>query len=106
MDSYSQIIISAVYKLRTSVVKIEQFDVKEGRETVTGTGTGFLFSSDGYLFTNSHVVKKAKQLRAILYYGSIHNATLIGEDQYTDLAILKTDAADYTPAAIGDSADV
>src|ERR1700748_391586 len=103
MDSYSQIIISAVYKLRTSVVKIEQFDVKEGRETVTGTGTGFLFSSDGYLFTNSHVVKKAKQLRAMLYDGTIHHATLIGEDPYTDLAILKIDAIDYIPAALADS---
>src|SRR6201996_8796733 len=103
MDSYSQIIISAVDKLRTSVVKIEQFDVKDGRETVTGSGTGFLFSSDGYLFTNSHVVKKAKQLRAVLYDGSVHNATLVGEDQYTDLAILKTDAADYTPAVMGDA---
>ena len=106
MDSYSQIIINAVEKLRTSVVKIEQFDVKEGREAITGTGTGFLFSSDGYLFTNSHVVKKAKHLRTILYDGSIHLATLIGEDPYTDLAILKIDAADYSPAILGDSDDL
>ena len=103
MDTYSEIIINAVDKLRTSVVKIEQFGIDKGRETVTGTGTGFLFSSDGYLFTNSHVVKNAKQLRVVLYDGSVHNATLIGEDQYTDLAILKIDAADYTPAALGDS---
>ncbi|HTD41833.1 MAG TPA: trypsin-like peptidase domain-containing protein [Mucilaginibacter sp.] len=103
MDSYSQIIINAVEKLRTSVVKIEQYAVREGRETVTGTGTGFLFSSDGYLFTNSHVVKKASHLRTILYDGSIHSATLLGEDQYTDLAILKIDAVDYTPAILGDS---
>ena len=103
MDSYSQIIINAVDKLRTSVVKIEQYNVKEGRQTVTGTGTGFLFSSDGYLFTNSHVVKKATQLRTILYDGSIHNATLIGEDPYTDLAILKIEAVEYTPAKLGDS---
>ena len=62
MDSYSQIIISAVDKLRTSVVKIEQFDVKEGRETVTGTGTGFLFSSDGYLFMQAKMISpQAKQ---------------------------------------------
>jgi S1-C subfamily serine protease len=103
MDAYSQIIINAANKLRTSVVKIEQFDISKGRETVTGTGTGFLFSSDGYLFTNSHVVKNAKQLRAVLYDGSVHNAILIGEDQYTDLAILKIDAADYSPATLGDS---
>ena len=50
MDSYSQLIINAVDKLRTSVVKIEQFDKKEGRETVTGTGTGFYFRpTDTYL---------------------------------------------------------
>lgn len=103
MDSYSQTIIDAVEKLHTSVVKIEQFDVKDGREIVTGTGTGFLFSSDGYLFTNSHVVKRAKNLRAMLYDGTIHHVTLIGEDQYTDLAILKIDATDYTPAVLGDS---
>src|SRR3569833_723899 len=103
MDSYSQLIINAVDKLRTSVVKIEQFDKKKGRETVTGTGTGFLFSSDGYLFTNSHVVKKAKQLRAVLYDGTIHSATLIGEDHYTDLDILKIDAIDYIQAVLGDS---
>ena len=103
MDAYSQIIINAVDKLRTSVVKIEQFDIVKGRETITGTGTGFLFSSDGYLFTNSHVVKKAKLLRAVLYDGTVHSASLIGEDQYTDLAILKIDATDYTPAVLGDS---
>jgi S1-C subfamily serine protease len=103
MDSYSQIIIDAVEMLHTSVVKIEQYDMKDGREMVTGTGTGFLFSSDGYLFTNSHVVKRAKNLRAMLYDGTIHHATLIGEDQYTDLAILKIDAIDYIPAILGDS---
>lgn len=103
MDSYSQMIINAVDKLRTSVVKIEQFDNRQGRETITGTGTGFLFSSDGYLFTNSHVVKKAKLLRAVLYDGNVYPATLVGEDIYTDLAILKIDAIDYTPAVLGDS---
>ncbi|MBS1528823.1 MAG: trypsin-like peptidase domain-containing protein [Bacteroidetes bacterium] len=103
MDAYSQIIIDAVEKLHTSVVKIEQFTSDKGRDTVTGTGTGFLFSSDGYLFTNSHVVKKAKQLRAMLYDGTVHHATLIGEDPYADLAILKIDAVDYVPAILGDS---
>lgn len=106
MDAYSQIIINATDKLSTAVVKIEQFDTKQGREVVTGTGTGFLFSSDGYLFTNSHVVKQAKNLRAILYDGSLHSAILIGDDPYTDLAILKIEATDYTPAVLGNSDDL
>jgi len=106
MDAYSEIIINATDKLSTAVVKIEQFDKKQGRDVVTGTGTGFLFSSDGYLFTNSHVVKQAKQLRAILYDGSLHSASLIGDDPYTDLAILKIEAVDYTPAVMGNSDDL
>ncbi len=101
MDIYSEIIINAAERIRTSVVKIEQAGSAGG--PVTGTGTGFLFSSDGYLFTNSHVIGQAKQLRAILYDGSAHGAELIGEDPYTDLAILKIDATDYLPASLGDS---
>jgi len=103
MDSYSQIIISAVDKLRTSVVKIEQFDVKDGRETVTGTGTGFLFSSDGYLFTNSHVVHNGRLIKIKLYDGSTAQATLIGEDPDTDLAILKISEIAFTPVKLGDA---
>ncbi len=103
MDAYSQIIINATEKLSTAVVKIEQFDTRQGKEVVTGTGTGFLFSSDGYLFTNSHVVKQAKQLRAMLHDGSLYSAQLIGDDPYTDLAILKIEAVDYTAAIMGNS---
>jgi S1-C subfamily serine protease len=103
MDTYSEIIINAADRLRTSVVKVEQSGSAGGHQAVTGTGTGFLFSSDGYLFTNSHVVARAEQLRAILYDGSAHSARLIGQDPYTDLAILKIDATDYTPACLGDS---
>lgn len=103
MDAYSQIIINATEKLSTAVVKIEQFETRQGKEVVTGTGTGFLFSSDGYLFTNSHVVKQAKLLRAMLHDGSLYSAQLIGDDPYTDLAILKIEAVDYTAAIMGNS---
>jgi S1-C subfamily serine protease len=106
MDAYSQIIINATEKLSTAVVKIEQFDTRQGKEVATGTGTGFLFSSDGYLFTNSHVVKQAKHLRAMLHDGSLYSAQLIGDDPYTDLAILKIEAADYTAAVMGNSDDL
>ncbi len=106
MDNYSQTIISAVDTVRTAVVKIERINERNGKDIPSGTGSGFLFSSDGYLFTNSHVVHGAKRLNVVMYDGSHHVATLIGEDPDTDLAILKISAIDFVPAALGDAAEL
>ncbi len=57
MDLYSETIISAVEKVETAVVKIEILKKQGEKEVTAGTGSGFMFSSDGYLFTNSHVVQ-------------------------------------------------
>jgi S1-C subfamily serine protease len=102
-DLFSQTIIGAVDKVKSSVVKIERIETIKGKETISGTGSGFLYSSDGYLFTNSHVVHGAGALRASLHDGILHEAVLIGEDPSNDLAILKISADDYVPAVLGDS---
>lgn len=106
MDSYSATIIGAVEKVRTAVVKIEVYTNQKGKETLSGTGSGFLFSSDGYLFTNSHVIRGSAQVKVILYDGSSHPATILGADEDTDLAILKISAVDFKPARLGDAADL
>ena len=106
MDAYSQIIIKAVEKAKNSVVKIDRFVNRNGKLQTEGSGSGFFFSSDGYLFTNSHVVNGAKSLKATLYDGSQYEATLIGEDPDNDLAILKVEAHDYTPAILGDNSEL
>lgn len=103
MDSYSQTIIDASEKVKTAVVKVERFGPQKGATVLTGTGTGFLFSSDGYLITNSHVVQGATALRVGLYDGTEYFAALIGQDAHTDLALLKISAFDFTPAVLGDS---
>ncbi len=105
-DNYSQTIIDAVEKVKTAVVKIERITLQNNKEVVSGTGSGFIFSSDGYLFTNSHVVSGASALRTVLHDGSIHHATLVGEDAANDLAILKTEATDYAPAELGEAAQL
>lgn len=106
MDQYSQTIIQAVEKVRTAVVKIETYHTQDQRETLAGTGSGFIFSSDGYLATNSHVIHNASRIKAKLYDGSTFPATLIGEDPDTDLAILKISATDFTPAKLGNAEDL
>jgi S1-C subfamily serine protease len=103
LDSYSTTIIDAVEKVKTAVVKIELYKKDKNKEVPVGTGSGFLFSSDGFLFTNSHVVHNAELIKVKLYDGNSRLATLIGEDPDTDLAILKISEADFTPAKLGDA---
>ncbi len=103
MDSYSATIIDAVEKVKTAVVKIELYKKDKNREVPVGTGSGFLFSSDGFLFTNSHVVHNAETIKVKLYDGSTRLASLIGEDPDTDIAILKISDAELTPSKLGDA---
>lgn len=107
MDAYSTLIINAVDAVKKAVVKIDRFKTDpSGKRVPEGSGSGFFFSSDGYLFTNSHVVHDASELRVTLYEGSQYTAQLVGEDPDTDLAILKTTAYDYTPAQLGDTSEL
>jgi len=106
MDAYSETIINAVEKVKTAVVKIELYKKEKDKEILAGTGSGFLFSSDGYLFTNSHVVHNAQIIKVKLHDGSNRLAALVGEDPDTDLAILKISEADFKPAKLGDADDL
>lgn len=106
MDSYSATIIDAVEKVKTAVVKIEIYKTEKGKEQLAGTGSGFLFSSDGYLFTNSHVVHNAQTIKVKLHDGTTIAGTLIGEDPDTDLAIVKISDADFKPVKLGDGDDL
>ncbi len=107
MDLYSQIIINAVEAAKEAVVKIDVLKKnKQDKKVPAGSGSGFLFSSDGYLFTNSHVVNGAEQFQITLHDGSQQDAHLVGEDPDTDLAVLKTYAQGHSVAKLGDSSGV
>ena len=71
--------------------------------TGTGTGSGIVFSEDGYIVTNQHVINNAQSIVVTLSDGTEHAATLIGQDERTDLAVVKINATGLTPAVIGDS---
>src|SRR5258706_3986111 len=97
-DIFSQIIIDAVDKVKTAVVKIERIGEHAGKEQVNGSGSGFIFSSDGYLFTNSHVVAGAQKLNVMLYGGNSHPATLICVERFKELSTFKIFANQYMSA--------
>ena len=68
-----------------------------------GIGSGVIVSADGYILTNNHVVEGASDLKVYTCDGREHAGTIVGTDPRTDLAVIKIDAADLTPATIGDS---
>src|ERR1043165_6260950 len=89
MDAFSQMIISAVHAVKNAVVKIDVYKTEKGKLKPAGSGSGFIFSSDGLIFTNNHVVQGAEKIMVSLLNENEIEASLVGRDPDTDLAILK-----------------
>lgn len=106
MDAFSKMIIDAVDKIKNAVVKIDVYKTAKGKLRPAGSGSGFIFSSDGLIFTNSHVVHEAEKIMVSLLNENEIEATLIGEDPDTDLAILKIYADGYSVAKLGDALEL
>ncbi len=88
-------------KVTPSVVGINVESMME-----SGTGTGIIMSEDGYIITNAHVVSGMTKITVVLMDETEYEATLIGSDTQSDLALLKIDATGLTPAEFGDSDDL
>jgi serine protease Do len=69
----------------------------------TSTGSGVFISTDGYVLTNNHVIEGAQQLQVIFADGTQHDASLVGTDQYSDLAVLKVSGTVPAVATLGNS---
>jgi S1-C subfamily serine protease len=106
MDTFSTMIIDAVEKTKNAVVKIDVFKTDKGKLRPAGSGSGFIFSSDGLIFTNCHVVDGAEKIMVSLLNENEIEATLIGKDPDTDLAILKIYAQGYSVAKLGDASQL
>lgn len=76
------------------------------KQPQVGTGSGVIISSDGYIITNNHVVKDAKSISVTLNDKRKFSAELIGTDPLTDLAVIKIEAKNLTPAYLGNSDNI
>lgn len=75
-------------------------------DVVSGTGSGVIYSKEGYIVTNNHVVDGADKVRVQLYDGTEYDAKVIGTDAQSDLAVIKIDAKDLTPAEFDNSDNI
>ena len=109
LDAYSAAVSGAAERAHGAVVHIEvatQAAGRNGAQLEGGSGSGFFISPDGYLLTNSHVVHGAREMRVSIADGRRLRADLIGEDPYTDLAVLRVspgEAVDHLEFADSDT---
>lgn len=93
-----------------SVVEIKTESVETGnfyQQAVTsGAGSGVILSADGYIVTNNHVIDGASKVSVTTKDGKEYEATLVGTDAATDLAVIKINATGLTPAVMGTSANL
>jgi len=99
-DAVTTVAEAVAIKVVPSVVTVEVGDLEDGTLTLTGSGSGVILD-DGYIITNHHVVEGTTVSRIVLQDGRTYDADLVGSDAYTDLAVLKVDAADLTPIDFG-----
>jgi len=106
MDAFSEIIVAAVDNVKNAVVKVDRYSEVAGKEKNTGSGSGFVFSSDGLILTNAHVIDGSHKIKVTLLDGGEFAAELTGIDRDTDLAIIKIYGSGYSFAKLGESVDL
>jgi S1-C subfamily serine protease len=113
-DAYSAAVIAAVERIGPSVAHLAVWTpasdsprgrqrMRRDREMPGGSGSGVVFTPDGFMLTNSHVVERASRIQATFADGATHDAHLVGKDADTDLAVLRIHGASIGAAMLGES---
>jgi len=104
LDAYSNAVVSAADRISPAVVKIDvRRNAKQHRSESGGSGSGFLFTPDGLILTNSHVVSGASEVGVSLRDGHSLDADILGDDPHTDLALVRVSGSKLPTVQFGTS---
>jgi S1-C subfamily serine protease len=104
LDAYSRAVSGVAERLSPSVASLRVGRPGRGPRAAVGAGSAIALSADGYLLTSAHVVARAREGRATFVDGREAGFEVVGADPLSDLAVLRVDARDLTPAPLGDAA--
>jgi S1-C subfamily serine protease len=105
LDAYSRTVIAVADALSGSVANL-QVRRRTRRGQATGAGSGVAISADGFIVTSAHVVEGTAHGVASFSDGRETDVTVVGADPLSDLAVLRADGGDLSPATLGDAADL
>jgi S1-C subfamily serine protease len=108
-DAYSRTVIAVAESIGPTVAHLQVEQVRTGpirTRTQHGSGSGFVFTPDGLILTNSHVVHGARSIRANFADGSSYDASLIGDDPDSDTALIRIGGSALPCATLGGSSSL
>src|SRR5216117_2090128 len=106
LDAYSAAVVAASERVGPAVVHVEVSQGPrsgEGEAPRRGSGSGFVFTPDGFILTNSHVVHGARAIQVSFADGAGFDADLVGDDPYTDVAVIRIGGHQLAAATLGSS---
>ncbi len=117
LDAYSAAVVKVVDRVSPAVVRIDVARHLPGRRwnrsrpanrpgQVTGSGSGVIFTPDGFILTNSHVIHEAASINVVLQDGRKFQGQHIGDDPHTDLAVIRISTQNLQAAELGDSQSI
>jgi S1-C subfamily serine protease len=106
LDAYSQVVVSVAEQLTPRVAAVQVTRRRRDGSIAAGAGSAVVFTSDGFLLTNAHVVGRAEAGQAAFADGTTVPFRVVGTDPLSDLAVLRADGATPVPARLGEASQL